>query len=119
VAVHAEAPTWEETDWGQIVTLYELLLRAWPTPVVALNRVVAVAMRDGVEAGLRALDALDAPSLAGYHYLPATRADLLRRLGRADEAAAAYREALTLVDNSAERDFLERRLAGIGPRPVR
>jgi len=105
--------TWAETDWVQIVALYDLLLLTWPSPVVALNRAAALAMRDGAEVGLVALDALDAPALAGYHYLPAARADLLRRLGRRAAAAAAYREALALVDNTTERTFLQRRLAEV------
>ncbi|MGZ6804677.1 MAG: RNA polymerase sigma factor [Nocardioidaceae bacterium] len=113
-AVHAEAPSWADTDWRQVVGLYDLLLQAWPSPVVALNRAAAVAMRDGPAAGLVALDALDAGALAGYRYLPATRADLLRRLGRAGEAATAYRQALDLTDNAAERAFLQRRLAEVG-----
>ena len=83
-----------------------------PSPVVELNRAVAVAMADGPEAGLALVDALDASgALAGYHLLPATRADLLRRLDRRDEAAAAYREALDLVTTDAERRYLARRLA--------
>ncbi|MGZ4687320.1 DUF6596 domain-containing protein, partial [Oryzihumus sp.] len=117
-AVHAEAPSWADTDWRQVVGLYDLLLQAWPSPVVALNRAAAVAMRDGPAAGLVALDALDAGALAGYRYLPAARADLLRRLGRAGEAATAYRQALDLTDNAAERAFLQRRLAEVGGWPA-
>ncbi|MGZ4751447.1 MAG: RNA polymerase sigma factor, partial [Oryzihumus sp.] len=117
-AVHAEAPSWADTDWRQVVGLYDLLLQAWPSPVVALNRAAAVAMRDGPAAGLVALDALDAGAVAGYRYLPATRADLLRRLGRAGEAATAYRQALDLTDNAAERAFLQRRLAEVGGWPA-
>jgi RNA polymerase sigma-70 factor (ECF subfamily) len=119
-ALHAEAPSYAATDWGQIVALYDLLLGAWPSPVVRLNRAVAVAMADGPEAGLAALDRLDADSravLAGYHYLPAARADLLRRLGRTDEAAVQYRVALELVDNEAERTFLAARLTALRPEP--
>jgi RNA polymerase sigma-70 factor (ECF subfamily) len=112
-ALHAEAPSYAETDWLQIVQLYDLLLLAWPSPVVGLNRAVAVAMAAGPESGLVELDALDASALAGYHYLPATRADLLRRLGRFDEAAAQYRVALDLVDNTAEEQFLRGRLAEV------
>ena len=112
-ATHADARTWAETDWVQIVALYDLLLLTWPSPVVALNRAAALAMRDGAEVGLVALGALDASALAGYHYLPAARADLLRRLGRREEAASAYREALALVDNTTERTFLQRRLAEV------
>lgn len=113
-ALHAEAPRFTDTDWGQIVDLYDLLLTRWPSPVVALNRVVAVGFRSGPEAGLLALSELEAKAgkaLSTYHYLPATRADLLRRLGRTDSAAASYRQALALVDNDVERAFLSGRLA--------
>jgi RNA polymerase sigma-70 factor, ECF subfamily len=111
-AVHAQANSYAETDWPQIVTLYDELLRIWPSPVVALNRAIAVSMVDGPEAGLAAIAALEAEGrLAGYRYLPAAKADMLRRLGRRAEAAAAYRAALALHDNAAERAFLERRLA--------
>ena len=115
-ALHAEAPRFADTDWAQVVDLYDLLLHAWPSPVVALNRVVAVGFRSGPEAGLAALDQLEAEAgraLSTYHYLPATRADLLRRLGRDEAAAAAYRRALALVENDVERAFLERRLATV------
>ena len=105
-AVHGDAATAADTDWGQIVQLYDHLLAISPTPVVALNRAVAVAEVDGPEPALAAVDRLD---LAGYHLFHATRADLLRRLGRAEEAAAAYDEALTLATNAAERRFLEER----------
>jgi len=113
-ALHAEAPTFADTDWAQIVDLYELLLDSWPSPVVALNRVVAVGFRSGAEAGLQALERLeseDAAALSTYHYLPATRADFLRRLGRDQAAAVAYRRALALAQNDVERAFLEGRLA--------
>jgi RNA polymerase sigma-70 factor (ECF subfamily) len=111
-AVHARAARAADTDWREIAALYELLARAHPSPVVALNHAVAVAMADGPAEGLRRLDALAAGgALAGYHLLPAARADLLRRLGRLPEAAAAYRQALALVGNDADRRFLERRLA--------
>lgn len=110
-ALHAEAPTYEDTDWRQIVGLYDVLLTVWTSPVVALNRAVAVSMADGPTAALATIEALDADGrLAGYRYLPATRADLLRRLGRHTEAAAEYRQALELTDNAAERGFLRRRL---------
>jgi len=115
-ALHAEAPTFADTDWGQAVELYDLLLEAWPSPVVALNRVVAVGFRSGPEAGLAALDKLEAEAgrtLSTYHYLPAARADFLRRLGHEDAAAASYRRALALVENDVERAFLERRLAAL------
>ncbi|MGF1647127.1 MAG: RNA polymerase sigma factor [Kineosporiaceae bacterium] len=111
-AVHAEAPTWEDTDWTEIVGLYDTLFRLWPSPVVALNRAVAVGFRDGPEAGLDALTPLlTEPALATYPYLSAARADFLGRLGRWPEAASAYHEALALTDNRVERDFLTERLA--------
>jgi RNA polymerase sigma-70 factor (ECF subfamily) len=98
------------------VTLYDELLRVWPSPVVALNRAVAVAMIDGPEAALVDVDALARDGrLAGYHYLPATRADLLHRLGRDPEAADAYRQALALSDNDAESAFLTERLRSVDP----
>lgn len=110
-AVHAEARTWEETDWSEIVSLYGVLLRLWPSPVVELNRAVAVGFRDGPAAGLDALSPLLAdPTLATYSYLSAVRADFLRRLHRWSEAADAYEEALALTDNEVERAFLTERL---------
>ncbi|MBQ1026667.1 RNA polymerase sigma factor [Micromonospora sp. C95] len=110
-SLHALAPSYQATDWPQIVKLYDLLLDRWPSPVVALNRAVAVSMVDGPAVALSEVDALARdPRLAGYHYVPAIRADLLRRLGRDAEAAQAYRAALDLVDNDAERDFLTIRL---------
>ncbi len=110
-ALHAEAPTYDATDWPQIVTLYDALYQVWPSPVVALNRTVAVAMADGPAVALRDLEILESdPRLAGYRYLPAIKADLLRRLGRRAEAADAYRSALALADNAAERDFLTAQL---------
>jgi RNA polymerase sigma-70 factor, ECF subfamily len=117
-ALHAEAPTWAETDWCQIVQLYDVLLLAWPSPVVALNRAAALSFRDGPAAGLAALDALDQDALATSHYLPAARADLLRRLDRTGEAAASYRLALDLVDNEVERSFLQGRLEALSTPPV-
>jgi RNA polymerase sigma-70 factor (ECF subfamily) len=110
-ALHAEATEVATTDWPQIVALYDVLARVCPSPVVELNRAVAVAMRDGPEAGLAALDALEADALSGYHPLPAARADLLCKLGRIDEAALAYRTALKLAGNERDRAFLRRRLA--------
>ena len=109
-ALHAQAPSARETDWAQIAALYAVLGRIQPTPVVELNRAVAIAMSEGLEQGLALVDAIELP---GYHWLPAARADLLRRLNRYEESAAAYREALTLVTNEAERRFLERRLAEV------
>jgi RNA polymerase sigma-70 factor (ECF subfamily) len=122
-ALHDEARTPAETDWGQIAALYLALARLDPSPVIQLNHAVAVAMADGPAVGLAMMDGLDADgTLASYPYLPAARADLLRRLGRWSEAAAAYRRALDLTSNRAERDFLERRLAEVtngGPVPDR
>ncbi len=110
-ACHATARTAADTDWPQIATLYGRLVRLVPSPVVELNRAVAVGMADGPAAGLRLVEALERQGgLAGYHLLPATRADLLRRLGRSTEAADAYRAALELAATGAERRFLERRL---------
>lgn len=111
-AVHARATGARSTDWATIVQLYDDLDRIWPSPVVRLNRAVAVGMAEGPEQGLAAMEPLAAEtSLRGYHYLPAARADLLRRLDRPEEAAQAYREALVLVGNEVERRFLQRRLA--------
>jgi RNA polymerase sigma-70 factor (ECF subfamily) len=112
-SLHALAPSYAETDWRQVVALYDRLLAVWPSPVVELNRAVAVSMVDGPNVALAQLETLEDGTLAGYHYLPAVRADLLRRLGRHAEAAVAYRAALHLVDNEAERKFLETRLAEI------
>ena len=110
-AVHAEATTWDDTDWAEIVSLYDLLARIWPSPVVSLNRAVALGLAHGPGAGLAALDELDGePQLVGYPYLPAARADFLRRLGDTDAARTAYREALALTGNEVERQFLTVRL---------
>jgi RNA polymerase sigma-70 factor, ECF subfamily len=111
-ALHAQAPSHAETDWPQVLTLYDELLKVWPSPVVALNRAVAVAMVRGPKAALNEVEVLERDGrLSGYRYLPATKADLLRRLGRHPEAAIAYRAALNLTDNEAERKFLSARLA--------
>ena len=110
-ALHAQAPAHDETDWPQILALYDELLRVWPSPVVALNRAVALAMVEGAGPALAAVEALERDGrLAAYRYLHATKADLLHRLGRDAEAAAAYRAALALTDNAAERAFLAGRL---------
>ena len=110
-ACHALAPTAAETDWREIAVLYDRLSEIVPTPVVLLNRAVAVAMAEGPAAGLTLVDELDGTgALADYYLLPATRADLLRRLDRYAEAATAYRRALELAPTDAERRFLRRRL---------
>ena len=116
-AVHAQAPNPEATDWNEIVGLYDLLLRFEPSPIVELNRAVAVAMRDGPEAGLALVDALlERGHLADYRLAHAARADLCRRLDRKVEARAAYERALALTRQAAERRFLERRLSELGAR---
>jgi RNA polymerase sigma-70 factor (ECF subfamily) len=110
-AEHCKAARAEDTDWRQIVRLYDLLERMMPSPVVSLNRTVAVAMAHGPEKGLELIDSLTAAGqLEGYHLLHAARADLLRRLGSSTEAARSYEKALGLVTNESERRFLERRL---------
>ena len=106
-ALHAQAPTAAATDWAQIAALYAVLLQLQPSPVIELNRAIAVAMAEGLEKGLALIETITLP---GYHLLPAARADLLRRLGRHAPSAAAYRDALSLVTNEAERRYLERRL---------
>jgi RNA polymerase sigma-70 factor (ECF subfamily) len=117
--VHAQSARAEETDWVQIVGLYTLLAELSPSPVVSLNQAVAIAMATGPAEGLRRIDALAASgALAEYHLLPAARADLLRRLGRLPEAAAAYREALALAGNQSDRRFLQRRLIEVGGAPA-
>jgi RNA polymerase sigma factor (sigma-70 family) len=110
-AVHAESPNWEATDWTEIVGLYDVLMKIWPSPVVALNRAVAIGFANGPVAGLTELDALAAePQLASYSYAASARADLLRRLGRWNEARLSYEEALMLSENEVEREFLLGRL---------
>jgi RNA polymerase sigma factor (sigma-70 family) len=110
-AVHAAAPSWEATDWEEMVALYDVLCTIWPSPVVALNRAVAVGMAQGPEAGLSAIDVLrNEPELAGYRYLPAAKAEFLRRAGRLDEAHEQYADAIALTDNGVEREFLTSRM---------
>ncbi|MFF0283218.1 RNA polymerase sigma factor [Rhodococcus aetherivorans] len=114
-ALHDEAPDAASTDWPQIVALYDVLSALAPSPVVAVNRAVAVAMRDGPEAGLALLDALaDEPRLRGYHPYSTARGELLHRLGRDDEAAVAYRRALEQAGTEPEREHLRRRLDETG-----
>ncbi|MFC6162030.1 RNA polymerase sigma factor [Kribbella jiaozuonensis] len=110
-AVHAEAERWEDTDWAEILGLYDVLLSRWPSPVVALNRVVALAYVRGPAEALGALDDLAAdPALATYPYLASTRGELLWRTGRAEEARAAYEEALAFTSDPVEVEFLQRRI---------
>jgi RNA polymerase sigma-70 factor (ECF subfamily) len=116
VAVHAEASSADTTDWAQIVGLYSLLLRVNPSPIIELNRAVAVAMLDGPSAGLELIDAILARGeLTDYHLAHSARADLCRRLGRTAEARASYERALTLAQQEPERRFLERKLRELGP----
>jgi RNA polymerase sigma-70 factor, ECF subfamily len=111
-AVHDQAAAWSDTDWEQILSLYDLLADVWPSPVVNLNRAIALGFARGPQAGLAELDRLAAePQLAGYGYLAAARANFLSRLGRLEEARTAYEEALLLTANEAERAHLEDRLA--------
>ena len=110
-ACHARAASWEATEWPRIVALYATLAEVAPSPVVDLNRAAAIGMAEGPAAGLAALDRIDVAPLRAYHLLPAARAEFLRRLGRRVEAAAEYRAALRLVDNTRERAFLAARLA--------
>ncbi len=113
-AVHAAAPTVAATDWSQIVGLYDMLAQVAPSPVVEINRAVAVAMRDGPAAGLALIDAILARGdLADYHLAHSARADLCRRLGRTAEARASYQRALALAQQEPERRFLERRIANL------
>jgi RNA polymerase sigma-70 factor (ECF subfamily) len=117
-AVHAEAPSAEATDWAQIVGLYDVLLRMTPSPVIELNRAVAVAMRDGYETGLAVIDSIfRRGDLLEYRFAHAARADLCRRLGRVEEARASYERALALTRQAPERRFLERRLGELGAWP--
>ena len=117
--VHAEAPSWERTDWTVVLALYDRLLEVWPSPVVAVNRAAALAFVADPLVGVAALDALaDEPALRGWHYLPAARADLLRRAGRHEDAATAYAAALALVPDGQEREYLLRRLDEVGVTPA-
>src|SRR4030095_1029406 len=114
-ALHCQAARPEDTDWNQIVRLYDLLERLQPSPVVSLNRAVAVAMLDGPKPALELIDVLAAGGdLDSYHLLHAARADLLRRIGSSAEAAKSYPRALALATNDSERRFLERRLREVG-----
>lgn len=118
VACHASASTAADTDWHHIAVLYERLIELIPTPVVALNRAVAIAMADGPQAGLDLVDQIDASgALAGYHLLAATRADLLRRLGRDADAVEAYQRAYRLAPTDAERRYLTKRLGELSATP--
>ena len=113
-AVHADSPSWDATDWQELVGLYDLLLDVWPSPVVALNRAVAVGFAAGPAAGLAALEPLESePQLTTYGYLASARADLLRRLGHIPEALASYGEALAFTDNEVEQSFLAQRIADL------
>ncbi|RVX47157.1 RNA polymerase sigma-70 factor (ECF subfamily) [Nonomuraea polychroma] len=113
-SLYAEAPAYDQTDWPQIVTLYDALLKVWPSPVVALNRTVALARVSGPARALADVEELEKDErLAGYQYLPAIKADLLRRLGRARAASAAYRQAMELATNEAERVFLAEQLSDL------
>jgi RNA polymerase sigma-70 factor (ECF subfamily) len=112
-AVHTSARDVRDTDWSQVVALYDQLVRLDPSPIIALNRAVAVAELDGPEVALAAVDRLDG-SLAGYHAFHATRADLLRRLGRSDQSRAAYDQAIDLAGNTAEIAYLTRRRDQLG-----
>ncbi len=121
-ACHAQASSWAATDWPRIVSHYRALAALAPSPVVDLNLAVAIGLADGPAAGLAALDRIGDPALRDYHLLPAARAEFLRRLGRAPEAAVEYRRALGLVDNPREQAFLAARLAACeaaGPRAER
>ena len=111
-SLYAEAPSYDETDWPQIIAMYDRLLEVWPSPVVALNRAVPLSMVAGPETALAEIERLEQDGrLSGYQYLPAVRADLLSRLGRSGEAAAAYRNAFALTANEAERAFLAEQIA--------
>ncbi len=111
---HAQAPDYERTDWTQILSMYDMLIDINPSPVVALNRAVAVMMTRGLDDGLRALDCLeDSPRLRDYYLLPATRAEMLRRAGHGDDAAQLFRRALTLACSEPEQRLLRERLEAV------
>ncbi|MCY1184544.1 hypothetical protein D9M73_252490 [compost metagenome] len=112
--MHAEAPSIEETDWAQIVGLYEVLLRAWPSPVIALNRAAAISRRDGPLAGLMLVEGILARGeLLDYHLAHSARAEFCRQLGRVEQARAAYGRALELTQQEPERRFIEARLQAL------
>jgi predicted RNA polymerase sigma factor len=114
-ACHARALTADATDWPRIAALYAALAQVAPSPIIELNRAVAVGMAEGPEAGLAILEAIGGdPALKNYHLLPSVRADLLRKLGRLDEARAEFQRAASLTQNSRERDFLLARAASCG-----
>ncbi len=111
-SLYAEAPSYDQTDWAQIIAMYDRLLEVWPSPAVALNRAVPLYTVAGPETALAEIERLEQDGrLSGYQYLPAVKADLLSRLGRAGEAAAAYRQAFALTANEAERAFLAAQIA--------
>jgi predicted RNA polymerase sigma factor len=115
-AVHAGAASWEATDWDEVVSLYDRLCEIWPSPVVALNRAVAIGLARGPDAGLRAIDEIgEPPELTGYRYLPAARADFLRQAGRTAEARAQYLAAIALTGNAVERAFLTDQMNRLTP----
>jgi len=115
-ALHAQASRAEDTDWPQIAALYSMLVRLYPSPIVALNHAAAVAMAAGPDRGLELVEQIErSGELDGFHLLPAAKADLLRRLGRHAEAAVAYERALALVTQGPERRYLERRLREVRP----
>jgi RNA polymerase sigma-70 factor (ECF subfamily) len=118
-SLYGEAPSYDATDWPQILQLYDELLEVWPSPVVALNRTVPLAMVAGPAVALTEIEKLEQDAnLAGYQYLPAVKADLLRRSGRLAEAREAYRGALALTTNEAEREFLTGRLTSLETAPM-
>jgi RNA polymerase sigma-70 factor (ECF subfamily) len=118
-AVHAASPSWQETNWTEIVAFYDQLMHTWPTPIVALNRAVAIGLEQGPTEGLRLLDELRGdPTLADYSYFSSARADFLRRVNRLDEAREAYHEALERTKNETEKTFLRGRINEIAALPT-